>query len=95
MMRTAESKVVHLIGHKGSNPLMAPRLTDSPSLVEGRLVVGRIFGFRFNRLHEEGTAAALQGSVTFPLASLEQAETLIADIGGIDRRRAELSNVPA
>lgn len=42
-----------------------------------------------------GTAAALQADVTFPLSSLEEAEILIPDIEGINRRRAELSNVPA
>ncbi|MGV2168805.1 hypothetical protein [Agrobacterium tumefaciens] len=41
-----------------------------------------------------GTAAALQADVTFPLSSLEEAEILIPDIDGINRRRAELSNVP-
>ena len=42
-----------------------------------------------------GTAAALQADVTFHLSSLEEAEILIPDIDGINRRRAELSNVPA
>ncbi|WP_261337791.1 hypothetical protein [Rhizobium leguminosarum] len=42
-----------------------------------------------------GTAAALQVDVTFPLSSLEEAEILIPDIDGINRRRTELSNVPA
>lgn len=42
-----------------------------------------------------GTAAALQVDLTLPLSSLEEAEILIPDFAGIDRRRAELSNVPA
>ncbi|MBO9127706.1 hypothetical protein J5283_28740 [Rhizobium sp. 16-488-2a] len=42
-----------------------------------------------------GTAAALQGDVTFPLSSLDEAEILIPDIDGINRRRTELLNVPA
>ncbi len=41
------------------------------------------------------TAAALQADLTFPLSSLEGAEILIPDIDGINRRRAELSKVPA
>lgn len=41
-----------------------------------------------------GTAAALQADVTFPLSSLDKAEILIPDIGGINRRRSELANVP-
>lgn len=42
-----------------------------------------------------GTAAALQADTVFPISSLEDAEILIPDIAGLDRRRLELSDVPA
>jgi len=42
-----------------------------------------------------GTAAALQADAVFPISSLEDADILIPDIAGMDRRRLELNDVPS
>ncbi|WP_210249792.1 hypothetical protein [Brucella pituitosa] len=50
-------------------------------------LVAAYFGYR--------TAVALQADAVFPISSLEDAEVLIPDIAGMDRRRSELNDVPA